>query len=212
MEEKPIVTTVKIDTGEVVNFFPNSQFIPKFWYCFPDSIREFINTLSDDDYVLGVGFWQRRPIQNKLRLSFIQIGQTGTKQWRDNNEFETMTREVMEETGLYLSEEAQKKSQNITTICEKKTYFQKWFFVKANIRDTEVPTLRPEHIYPLDETRDQRNSKVGVVIYGGREQILEKILRTYELGNLQTFPKEDSIGWLSVINVGFLKTKRPYLN
>ena len=208
--EKPIITTIEIKTGEVEHFYPTSKYIPKFWYCFPDCIRHFIDTLSDEQYVLGVGFWQTRPFENKLRLSFVQIGQTGTRQSRDADEMDTLTRELIEETGLFISRENQKDSEKITADFEKKGYTQKWYCIKTNISRVSLSTTRPESLFPPGDYTDNRKYKVGIVVHGEYKELIEKVSSAVGVGYLDLLPEKDNIGWISVINVGFLKTRKPY--
>lgn len=210
---EPIITLIKIEGGEEFSFFRNNFFIPFFLDYLPQCLKSIIETLPDDDYVLGAGFWRMNPL-DKNRLSRIQVGITGTKQIKDMNEKETMTREVLEETGLYISPEVQDTCNETikTTIFLRRGMLQEWYALKIDVKETTCFDPK-ENDLPFDDghSNDNRRFKVGAIIHGSYKDMLEKMRQVVKIDFLKQFSCEDNIGWIAILNVGYVKSQKPFL-
>ena len=150
--------------------------------CFlPSHLQELIQTINDEDYILGVQY---------LEKNDIQVGITGTSNIRENWK-RTLTRELAEEVKLY------PKFNMIESPKEYKENRRNWFCCKLNIDNTEK-SIRQD-FYKECDVRDWKR-KIGILVYGSYDKLLN-LLNT----NYKEYIDNDNISHIVIINVGFIK-------
>lgn len=208
----PIVTLFKLDGTEEKTFYLGESYIPFFWDYFPDCLRESISELEDNMFVLGAGYWRINP-PDKSRLARLQIGNTGTRKARDDSECTTFTREIVEETGFFIPPEVQRQSQfKFYEYARMNGFRQKWYSVKIHINRVEVPSdPQIANDDDVNEDKDIRRFKIAATIYGKYDEVVKKVKQTIDAGYVKSTASKDNIGWIAVLNVGYVKSQKPYM-
>jgi hypothetical protein len=147
----------------------------------PESLKEIIETIPDDHYILGVQY----DVKND-----IQVGITGTSHIKENWK-RTVTREMAEELKLYPKFEEIEDSK--ITSDEKKT----WFCCKINV-DKTLPSLN--QTFKQEIPKKNCRKKIGVVVYGEFEKLYELLENNYE-----KYIPNDNITHIVMIKVELVK-------
>ena len=115
----------------------------------------------------------------------IQFGVTGTyNEIQDNNIEDTVKREILEETGLYMSNNSilQKYKKGRFTIC----------YVDGNLMKPACNLKKPTKKDLKDLKKyDNKKSKIHVHIIGNTNLLLEKLLNTSRNGGMNLLETDD---------------------
>lgn len=131
----------------------------------------------------------------------FQVGVTGTKTVGEEYD-EAFQREIGEEVGLQAKKfkvignrRFPRSSKNTQNSLFAKTYI-------VNISEA-IPLLKDDHNQVVTEEKDERNKKVGCIIYGYKKDIIQYMTKN----KIYTYKDNDSIVGLTLIN---FKTVRKY--
>jgi hypothetical protein len=121
----------------------------------PSHLVELIHTIPDDDYIIGVQYNE----------DDIQVGITGTGRYNEGWK-NTLSRELFEEIKLIPNI---KKIENVKRYENKRK--QNWSCCKIHIQNTST-----KNVYSWSqENNDNWRQKIGVLVYGGYQDIIEKL-------------------------------------
>lgn len=161
-------------TIEHVNTAKISSFLPSY-------LQELIDTIPDDNYILGVQYSEKND---------VQVGITGTSNIRENWK-RTLTRELGEEVKLY------PKFLMLESLKVYKENRRHWFCCKLNVDNTEKSIK--QDFYIENHIRDWKR-KIGILVYGEYDKLMN-ILET----NYKEYIDNDNISHIVIINAGVIK-------